>query len=179
MSNCRTSTFDNHFDYRLIVLKDIQHGTSTRMHCVGWNVNSVCWNDVGVLDWDGVMHVWLHNCRRVSPWLSLGSICSVLFGTEWNTSITKSQRVRAGIPCMRKHASRKWFQLLLNCVILKHVSYTSNSLARTCDFRKCTEFLLMLILSLQGLLQNQSVVTIQVCIVAQCFSHNKIASIHL
>ena len=31
---------------------------------------------------------------------------SVLFGTEWNTSITKSQRVRAGIPSMRKPASR-------------------------------------------------------------------------
>ena len=32
---------------------------------------------------------------------------SVLFGSEWNTSITKSQRSRAGIPSMRKPASRK------------------------------------------------------------------------
>ena len=32
---------------------------------------------------------------------------SVLFGTEWNTSITKSQRVRAGIPSMRKPASKE------------------------------------------------------------------------
>ena len=62
MSHCGTCTFDNHFDYRLIVLKDIQHSTGTRMHCVGWNVISVCWNDVGVPYWDGVMHVWLDDC---------------------------------------------------------------------------------------------------------------------
>ena len=34
---------------------------------------------------------------------SLG--CSILFGTERNTSITTSQRVRAGIPSMRKPES--------------------------------------------------------------------------
>ena len=32
---------------------------------------------------------------------------SVLFGAERNASITKSQRVRAGIPSMRKPASRE------------------------------------------------------------------------
>ena len=78
----------------------------TRMLCIGWNVINVCWNDVGVLHWDGVIHVWLDNCRRVSPWLSLLGP-SVLFGTEWNTSITKPQRVRAGTPSMRKPASRE------------------------------------------------------------------------
>ena len=36
---------------------------------------------------------------------SLG--CSILFGTEWNILITKSQRVRAEIPTMRKPASRE------------------------------------------------------------------------
>ena len=50
-------TFDYHFDYRLIVLKDIQHSTGTRILCIGRNVTNVCWNDVGVHDWDGVMHV--------------------------------------------------------------------------------------------------------------------------
>ena len=32
---------------------------------------------------------------------------SVLFGTEWNSSITKSQRSRAGIPSLRKPTSRE------------------------------------------------------------------------
>ena len=47
------------------------------------DVINVCWNHVGVLDWDGVMHVWLDNCRWVSPWLSLGSSCFVPFGLKY------------------------------------------------------------------------------------------------
>ena len=54
MPHCGTSTFDNRFDYRLIVLKDIQHCTGIRNLCIGWKVINVCWNDVGVLDWDGM-----------------------------------------------------------------------------------------------------------------------------
>ena len=107
MPYCGTSTFDNHLNYRLIVLKDIPHSTGIRLRCIWWNVINFCWIDVGVLDWDGVMHVWLCGLQRVSPWLSLSLLGPfVLFGTEWNTSITKSQRVRAGIPSMRKPASR-------------------------------------------------------------------------
>ena len=62
VSHCGTSTFDNHFDHRLIVLKDVQHSTGIRILCIGWNVINVPWNDVGVLYWDGVMHVRLDDC---------------------------------------------------------------------------------------------------------------------
>ena len=55
--------------------------------------------------WDGVMDVWLDNCRRVSPWLLLGSICSVRY--RMNTSISKHQKLRAGMSFMRKPASRE------------------------------------------------------------------------
>ena len=58
---------------------------------------------------------------------------------------------------------------------LKSVSCRSN----LCDFRKYTRPLQMLILSLQSLLQNQSLETIQVCIVVLCFPHHNIAGIHL
>ena len=54
----------------------------------------------------------------------------VLFGSERNTSITKSQRVRAGIPSMRKPASREMISASAE------LSYTSNLFAQTCDFRK-------------------------------------------
>ena len=101
-----TSTFDHHFDYCLIVLRDIQFGTGTRMRCIWWNVINVCWNDTDVFDWDGVKHVWLDNCRRrVSPWLSLGSICSVRYGMKYFNH--QSQRVREGIQSMRKPVSRE------------------------------------------------------------------------
>ena len=67
MSHRAASTFDHHSYNRLIVLRDIQHCTETRTRCIWWNVINVCWNDVGVLDWYGIMHVWPDNCRRVSP----------------------------------------------------------------------------------------------------------------
>ena len=44
-------------------------------------------------------------------------------------------------------------------------------------FRKCTEFQLMLTWNLQGLLQNQSLETILICIVVLCFPQNNIAQI--
>ena len=50
---------------------------------------------------------------------------------------------------------------------------------QTCDSRKCTELLLMLILSLRDILQNQSLETMQVCIVVLCFPHDKTVGIHL
>ena len=81
MSHCGTSTFDNHLVYCL-------HSTRTRMPCIWWKVINVCWND----DWDGVMQVWFNNCRRVSPWLSLGSICSVRYGMKYfNHQIPESE----------------------------------------------------------------------------------------
>ena len=46
-------------------------------------------------------------------------------------------------------------------------------------FRKCTRRFLMLTWSFQGLLQNQSLETILICIVVLCFPHNNIACFHL
>ena len=57
MSHCGASTFGIISISAFFVLKDIQHGTGIRILCIGWNVINVCWNDVGVLDWDGVLHV--------------------------------------------------------------------------------------------------------------------------
>ena len=80
MSHCGTPTFDNHLHCGLIVLKDIQHSIVTRMCCVRLNAVNVCVNEVGVFDWDGIMHVWLGSLQRVSRGSILGP--SVLFGTE-------------------------------------------------------------------------------------------------
>ena len=41
---------------------------------------NVCWNDVGVLELDGVVRVWLGSLQRVSRSSSLGG--SILFGAE-------------------------------------------------------------------------------------------------
>ena len=57
------------------MLKDIQH--------VGWNVINENWNDVGVLDLDGVVHVWLGSLQRVSPELFLGLFNLVRYGMKF------------------------------------------------------------------------------------------------
>ena len=45
-----------------------------------------------VLDLNGVMHVWLDNCRRVSPWHSLESVSPVRYGMKYfNHQIPKSE----------------------------------------------------------------------------------------
>ena len=103
MSHCGAPTFDNHFDYRLMVFKDIQHGTSNRMHCVGWNVVNVSWNDFGELD--GVVHVWLGSLQRVSP---------EVYGMKYfNHQIPKSESGKYS-PCVNLH-QEKLFPLLLSC----------------------------------------------------------------
>ena len=94
--------------------------------------------------------------------------CSV---GDWNTSIPKSPRSRAGIPSMRKSSSRDdYFSFCsANCVRLMSVSCTSNLLARTCDFQKRTNVHLVLISSLPNLPQNQNPETILVCIIVLYF----------
>ena len=160
--------FENHLNHGLIVLKDIQHGTSTRMHCVEWNVVNVCWNDVGVLDWDGVMHVWLDNCRRVSPELFLGLFNLARFGMKYfNHQIPNSvsgNTVHA-YTCIKKNYFR-FCRAVWNCMF---VSCTSNLLEQVYDYRRGKKKLLILILSLQDLQQNQSPETFLICIVVAVF----------
>ena len=51
------------------------------------------------------MLVWCGVTRRVSSYLIFGFFD--WFGEEWNTSVNKSQKSRAGIPSMRDPASRE------------------------------------------------------------------------
>ena len=51
--------------------RDIQHSIGIRILCIGWNVINVCWNDVGVLELDRLVRVWLAGLQRVFPQASL------------------------------------------------------------------------------------------------------------
>ena len=81
-------------------------------------------------------------------------------------------------PCVNLH-QEKLVQLRLNCEKLKCVYCTSNFLSRTCIFRTCIRFRLMLILNLRSLLQNQNLEIIPIYIVVLCFPHDNIVGIHL
>ena len=102
MPHCGTSTFDHHFDYCLIVLKDIQ-SIGTRM-CHAW------WN-LSLLDRD----VCEFDCACLAEHLPTGFAVALShlwlcwFGVVRNEilqSLNSKDRER-GIPSMRKPASRE------------------------------------------------------------------------
>ena len=107
MSHCGTSAFYCHFYHGFIVLKDIQHSFETRMCSAWWNV--INWSDRDWCAWLESVFACLVECLPTSFPVALWHLwsCWFCFGMEWNTSITKSQRVRAEIPSMREPASRE------------------------------------------------------------------------
>ena len=135
MSHCGTSTSDNHFDYRLIVLKDIQYNIALDseffvlegMSSTFVGMTLVCLIGIELCMFGLTIAVRFPCSSLLGP--------SVLFGTEWSTSTPNSREwEREYRPCVNLHRE-KLFQFPWNCVKLKSVSCTSNSPARTCDFR--------------------------------------------
>ena len=120
-----------------IVLKDIQHSTRTRIRCNWWNVINVCWNDVGVLDWDGVVHVWLGTLQRVSP-LFLGSICPVRYGAFLCRRFPRPQHHKGSRHQLASASSpnpREWqSNPSLHCCAL----FPQNNIADTHLYDECT-----------------------------------------
>ena len=115
------------------------------MRCIWWNVINVCWNDVVVLDWDGMMHVCLHNRRLVSAWLSLGSVCSVRYGMKvFNHQICKSGKPRKTCKCALCTVDDMccFHDIRLGpktSVYKKHVSV--KSIVTSCDVTNCARTL--------------------------------------
>ena len=178
MSHCGTSTCDNDCDYRLIVLKDIQHSSGTECIVLDEMWSMLVGMTLVLLKWMVLCMFGLVVCSGFHWNSSLG--CSILFGTEWNISITKSPRVTAEIPSMRKPASREMISASAELcetevrflhIQLKHQRVTPEN-AQNSSW--C-----WLILSLQDLLQFQSLETIQACNVVLCFQHNNIVGTHL
>ena len=67
---------------------------------------NVSWNDVGVLALDEVVHFGLGSLQRISPELFLGLFNLVRYGLNYLNHLIP-ERERAGIPSMRKPASRE------------------------------------------------------------------------
>ena len=90
VSHCRTSAFDDHFNHCFVVLE---------------NKKALHQNEKTSRSTKHNQHYTIQECRAgLGSWFDFGCAC-FWFGEEWNTSITKSQRSRAGIPSMREPAS--------------------------------------------------------------------------
>ena len=101
------------------------------------------------------------------------------FGEEWNTSITKWQRSRAGIPSMREPASREMISASVEKCETEVCFLNIQLVGANVWLPKMHKSRLMLILSHQSLLQNQNLEIILFCTVVLCFPHSNIAGTHL
>ena len=117
-------------------------------------------------------------CRQVHPWLSymLGFVGLVWYGIlqSPNPEDRNGNPIHA-LTCSREITSAS-VEMCDTGVCFLHTQLNGT---KRLTSKKCTEFLVMLILSLQGLLQNQSLETILICIVVLCFLHSNIACIHM
>ena len=106
MSHCWTSSFDYHFDHSFIVFRDVQLRLTLKKNVCWWvrdRLHSI--GQPSVFLW----HVgsWFLESRTAPVSLWLVCMGSKLSPAERKTSITVSQRSRAGNPSIRKPASRE------------------------------------------------------------------------
>ena len=103
-----TSAFEDHFNHCFVVLKDEEHRTEFRRLSVRRNTINITKFKSVVLDWNlGLGCACLMGCHATGfpvlyPWISL-----LGWGKNGTLLITKTQRSRAGIPSIRKPASRE------------------------------------------------------------------------
>ena len=155
MSHCGTSAFYCHFNYGFIVLKHWNQNvfrlmerdecSSDRDWCAWLEFVSICSVEYLPTDFPvALLHLWF--C-----WFGF-------VRNEILQSLNPKDQEQESHPCVNLHRERL-LQLPWNSVKLRFVSCTSNLLAQMFGFLKCTELFLMLISSLQGLLQNQRLET--------------------
>ena len=134
------------------------------------------------------------HCFEFESWFGCWCVCSIFFDAasltalalwvlfawleeECNTSITKPQRSRAGIPSMPKRASRETMadsvELCETEVCFLHIQLVGTNVWLPKDTQDSTN---SRFLSLQDLRQSQSLETVPVCIVVLCFPHENIVN---
>ena len=105
-SSQRKITFDSHalrYPQRCTASHQIEKTSRSTAQSALFRATLSCWFGTQVLFWVCVFDVVL---RDESP-RTQSLVLLRWFGEEWNTSLTKSQRSRAGIPSVRKPASRQ------------------------------------------------------------------------
>ena len=188
MSHCWTSSFNYHFDHGFVVFEHIQQSflmrrldvwgntinvqlrLILRRMCVGtkstsFNCSTFCllltfW--ILVLEWGVAPVSWMLWC-----------VGSTLLLVERSSSITMSQRSRAGNPSIPNPASRENIsdsvELCEREVCFLHIQLTGRNVLLP---KKYTRHLLRLILSPQSHQQSLSLETHPVCNAVPCFTHD-------
>ena len=183
VSHCGTSASQcYHLNHGFIVLKNVEHRTKKRRLRIRRNIINITQFKIVVLGWNfGFGCAYWMWCYATSFLVLDLWVFFEWFGEEWQISITKSQRSRAGIPSMRKPALRDMSSVLFNSVRPRSVFFAHPTFWHELVTSENAQERVhqMLILSLQGLLQNQNLETILICIVVLCYPHNSIDWIHM
>ena len=178
VSHYWTSSFDDHFYHDFVQrctksrqIEKTSRSTGHYQHCSDQSSRARLDSSFGFGD-DFFMWCYATSFLVLDLWSCwIGSIGSGKNGTLlWLNSKDQEKEFH-----LRQNLHwLKLFQLLLTCLRLTSVSYTSNLLTLLFDFRKCAEFLQMLIFNLHDLQQNQSPEIILICIIVLHFPHDKI-----
>ena len=176
VSHCWTSATEDHLDHRFIFFKkcrashQIEKTSRLRKHNRRCIIQDRCAELESLV---GCWYVFFIMCHAASfpAFFSLDFLDWL--EEECHTSRTRSQRSRAGIPYMRKPASREMISASVE-LCETEVCFSHIQLIRTnvCLPNK-HNILLRSILRVQGLRPSQSPETVAVCIVVPCFTHDK------
>ena len=172
-----TSSFNYHLDHGFVVFKDIQLRFSLRRMCVSGNIihftqlfNLLSSFDMLCLGFG----IGPRKSSSMTLWLGL-----TLLLVERYTSITMSQRSRAGGPSIRNPSSREVIsdtvELCETEVCFLHIQLTGTNVL----LPKYTRHLLRLTLSPQDLKQSLSLETNAVGNAVPCFPLNNVDDSHL
>ena len=95
MSHCRTPVFNYHLNHGFIVLKNVEHSTTSRRSHVGRNVNNIVQIRIEVLS-GFCFYMWSVVFPDRFPCDSWPLDLLIWFGEEWNISITKHPKIKRG-----------------------------------------------------------------------------------
>ena len=164
--NVRASSLYDHLDHCFIVFKDVQQSFLTRRIHVRGNKSTLSRSSIFPRIFFRAGDVDKSPCT-----------CSLWFVSPWRTATIRSHKSSAGFPtnnCVQGNDLLFCWTVRNWSLFLAHSSYWNK-----CMTSKNAVFLQKWILNPQDLLQNQSLETIPICIVLQCFPHDNIVCVHL
>ena len=166
VSQCKASSLYDHLDHCFIVFKDVQQSFLTRRIHVRGNKSTLSRSSIFPRIFFRAGDVDKSPCT-----------CSLWFVSPWRTATIRSHKSSAGFPtnnCVQGNDLLFCWTVRNWSLFLAHSSYGTNVWLPKTQCSSRSGFWILKIF-----LQNQSLETIPICIVLQCFPHDNIVCVHL
>ena len=172
VSHCLTSSLYNHLDHCFVVFKHIQQSFLMRGQDVWGNGINIIQNVEHSLRSACLARDSCHSSQQVVPVLYSSDSCSQEL--QRSDPINQVWVYRPLLNPVSKEIFSDSVELCETAVCFLHIQLMGTMY----DFQKRITFLQKWILSPQDLLRSQSLETVLVCIVTQCYPHNNTVCIH-